>query len=105
MESYGEKSEFAVMALSGLSHVGLLLAQSAPLLIVQTATGSTSFHLGERISLNLSFSSSSVNQFEINLARYDRSGRMHSEQFGVSPGTDGKIHSLHPLQMNMWAEA
>ncbi len=43
------------------------------------------FHIGERIPLELSFSSTSVNRYEINLARYDRSGRMQSEQFDVSP--------------------
>ncbi|MGI4829352.1 MAG: hypothetical protein ACRYFU_14340 [Janthinobacterium lividum] len=48
------------------------------------------FRIGERIPLELSFTSSSVNRYEINLASYDRSGRLHSEQFNVNPTTGWK---------------
>ena len=64
-----------------------LSSQADPALALRTKTGESSFHVGERIPLELSFSSSSVKRYEISLARYDRSGRMRSEQFEVSPRT------------------
>ncbi len=67
-----------------------LCAQSDPVLVVGTETGKSVFRIGERIPLELSFTSSSVNRYEVNLASYDRSGRLHSEQFDVNPTTGWK---------------
>jgi hypothetical protein len=54
---------------------------------VRTASGQSTFRIGERISLELSFSASEDKRYEITLASYDRSGRMSYEDFGVSPET------------------
>jgi len=52
---------------------------------VQTADGTTRFRMGEVIPLKLSFTSSADKKYSINLATYDRSGRMHYEDFLVEP--------------------
>lgn len=64
-----------------------LRAQADPALALKTKTGESIFHVGERIPLELRFTSDSLNRYEINLARFDRSGRMQSEQFDVYPKT------------------
>ncbi len=79
-----------------------LRAQSDAALALRTATGESSFHVGERIPLELSFTSSSVNRYEISLARYDRSGRMHYEQFKIRP-TTGWTDSLAAYFANGYA--
>jgi hypothetical protein len=68
-------------------------AQSAPevdsnvVLHVSIATDRHEFHVGEAIPLQLSFSSAVTDRYEVNMARYDRSGRMDYEHFSVSPET------------------
>ena len=47
--------------------------------------GQDTFQVGQRIPLELSFSSLAKDRFEINMASYDRSGRMSYEQFEVDP--------------------
>ena len=54
---------------------------------IKTKTGSTIFHIGEVIPLELSFSSSKEKTYQINMASYDRSGRMSYETFVVEPGS------------------
>jgi hypothetical protein len=49
--------------------------------------GKTSFYLGEVIPLELSFTSKSAKRYQLNLARYDRSGRLSYESFRVTPDT------------------
>lgn len=53
---------------------------------VETAGGNTRFRVGEVIPLKLSFTSSAAKKYLINLATYDRSGRMNYEDFLVEPG-------------------
>lgn len=43
------------------------------------------FRIGETIPLQLSFSSTVKERYQVNMAQYDRSGRMTHEQFKVSP--------------------
>ena len=52
---------------------------------VETAGGNTRFRMGEVIPLKLSFTSSAAKKYSINLATYDRSGRMNYEDFLVEP--------------------
>jgi hypothetical protein len=54
---------------------------------IRTALGQSTFRIGERISLELSFSASEDMRYEITLASYFRSGRMSYEDFAVSPET------------------
>ena len=95
----------AVLAIlfSCLCDTSALRAQSDPVLTARTKTGETSFHVGERIPLELSFASSSVNRYEINLARHDRSGRLQSERFEVSPQAGCADPLAKYLRTGAWA--
>jgi hypothetical protein len=55
------------------------------LLLVSVASDRTEFHIGETIPLSLAFSSAVKDRYQINMAQYDRSGRMNYEQFNLSP--------------------
>lgn len=58
-----------------------------PQLQVRTAGGQVLYHVGERIPLELSFTGPENKRFEINMASYDRSGRMGYEEFDVTPAS------------------
>ena len=66
-------------------------AQSTPpvdrnvVLKIAVATEQRQFRIGETIPLQLSFSSTVKDQYQVNMAQYDRSGRMNYEQFSVTP--------------------
>jgi len=60
-------------------------ADSLPGLKVRTADGGSTYRIGERIRLKLSFTSAEARRYEINEASYDRSGRMGYESFQVLP--------------------
>lgn len=66
-------------------------AQSAPpvdpqvVLKISLAGNQREFHIGETIPVQLSFSSTVKDLYRLNLAQYDRSGRMDHERFVVSP--------------------
>lgn len=84
---------FAVML--ALSARLLASAEDAsPELQVRTAKGQTLYHVGERIPLELSFTGPENKRFEINMASYDRSGRMGYEEFNVAPAS-GWADPLH----------
>ena len=74
-------------------------AQSSPpvdskvVVQVSIATNQREFHIGETIPLQLSFSSTVKDHYQVNMARYDRSGRMNYEHFDVSP-TNGAVDPL-----------
>jgi hypothetical protein len=73
----------------------LVFAEDAsPQLQVRTAEGQTLYHVGERIPLELSFTGPEKKPFEINMASYDRSGRMGYEDFNVAPAA-GWADPLH----------
>lgn len=66
-------------------------AQSTPpvdrnvVLKVSIASDQREFRIGETIPLQLSFSSTVKDRYQVNMAQYDRSGRMNYEHFTVSP--------------------
>jgi hypothetical protein len=74
-------------------------AQSAPpvdpkiVLEVSIATNQREFHIGETVPLQLSFSSAVKDRYQVNMAQYDRSGRMNYEHFSVSP-SEGAVDPL-----------
>lgn len=96
-------------------------AQSAPavdpkvVLAVSLATNQRTFHIGEAIPLQVTFSSSVKDRYRVNMAQYDRSGRMNYERFSVSPaekaedplptylGSMGGITSFKYLTTDPWA--
>jgi hypothetical protein len=60
---------------------------------VSVASDQRDFHIGETIPLRLAFSSTVANRYQINMAQYDRSGRMNYEQFVLSPA-NGAVDPL-----------
>jgi hypothetical protein len=66
-----------------------------PNVVLQVAVvgGDRPFHVGETISLELAFSSALASRYEVNMATYDRSGRMEYERFAVTPA-DGVVDPL-----------
>jgi hypothetical protein len=66
---------------------------SKVVLEVSLATSQPQFHIGEIIPIKLSFSSSAKDRYQVNMAQYDRSGRMNYERFEVSPA-DGAVDPL-----------
>lgn len=60
---------------------------------VSIANNQREFQLGETIPLQLSFSSTVKDRYQVNMAQYDRGGRMYHEQFLVSP-TQGTVDPL-----------
>ncbi|WP_035346911.1 hypothetical protein [Edaphobacter aggregans] len=61
--------------------------QNQPRLEVHTTGGQTTFRIGERIPLELSFTGPDGGNFQVSTSTYDRSGRMISEDFDVKPAT------------------
>lgn len=59
-------------------------ATDAALNIV-TRNNQTKFQMGEVIPIDLSFTARTASRFSINMAHYDRSGRIRWETFVVSP--------------------
>jgi len=55
------------------------------ILQVSLAAEQNQFHIGEKIPLQLSYSSAVKDRYQINMAQYDRSGRMEYEHFHVTP--------------------
>jgi len=74
-------------------------AQSEPpvdrniVLRVSIANDRKEFHIGETIPLQLSFSSTVKDRYQVNMAQYDRSGRMNYEHFTISP-SQGAVDPL-----------
>jgi hypothetical protein len=66
-----------------------LLAQNAPdsaaALTIRFAGGVSQFHVGEKIPIELAFTSSAPETFELDPRSYDRSGRLDLEGFHVTP--------------------
>jgi hypothetical protein len=60
---------------------------------VSLVSNQREFRIGETIPLQLSFSSPVKDRYQINLAQYDRSGRMNFERFIVSPA-EGAVDPL-----------
>ncbi|MCA1579738.1 MAG: hypothetical protein LC794_20525 [Acidobacteria bacterium] len=79
--------------------VATVYAQSAPpadpkiVFKVSLASNQREFRIGETIPLQLSFSSTVKDRYRINMAQYDRSGRMNFERFVVSPA-EGAVDPL-----------
>ena len=82
--------------------VASVYAQSAPpvdpkiVLKVSLVSTQREFRIGETIPLQLSFSSTVKDRYQLNMAQYDRSGRMNYERFVVSPAQG----AVDPLPRN-----
>lgn len=60
---------------------------------VSLASEHSQFHIGEKTPLELSYSAAVKDRYQINMAQYDRSGRMEYEHFHVAP-EDGAVDPL-----------
>ncbi|MEP6637182.1 MAG: hypothetical protein ABJB97_10700, partial [Acidobacteriota bacterium] len=60
---------------------------------ISVANKQPEFDVGEIIPLQLAFSSTVPDHYQVNMAQYDRSGRMNYEHFSVSPA-DGAVDPL-----------
>jgi hypothetical protein len=56
-----------------------------PQLTLTIRNNQSSFSIGEIIPLDLAFTSSSPNTYQLDMATYDRSGRLNEDQFVVDP--------------------
>lgn len=56
-------------------------------LTLTTADGRSSFRIGELIPLKLAFNSAVHGKYQVDLATYDRSGRMTEESFLIRPAS------------------
>lgn len=54
-------------------------------LAIRFAGGTTQFHVGEVVPIELSFAASLPDTFDLSTRNYDRSGRLNIEQFHVTP--------------------
>jgi hypothetical protein len=57
----------------------------AALLTIHFASGTSVFHAGEVIPIELSFTASLPDAYDMNTRNYDRSGRLNMEQFHIAP--------------------
>lgn len=73
------------------SSIGTLGSQDD--LQLRLSTNASVYHQGELIPLELSFTSKLSNRYQVNMACYDRSGRMNYENFSVEP-TEGASDPL-----------
>src|SRR5579862_7911176 len=73
------------------SSVASTASQDSPQL--QLSTNETVYRQGQLIPLELSFASKVPNRYQVNMAGYDRSGRMGYEKFVVEPA-DGTADPL-----------
>src|SRR5215204_6216047 len=93
----------AFLLLVGVA-IGQTYAQSTPpvepnvVLKVSIANDPREFRIGETIPLQLSFSSTVKDHYELNMAQYDRSGRMDYEHFNISPSQG----AVDPLVTRSW---
>lgn len=79
--------ELLCLALAAAILPATLLAQeeSGASLAIRFADGTSRFHVGEIIPIELSFRASIPETYDMNTANYDRSGRLNVEQFHVDP--------------------
>src|SRR5579862_1793518 len=75
------------LALLVLAASSLSAQESRPALDVQTATGQTTFHIGERIPFKLTFTSPNDTLYTIAPWSNGRGSEFDSETFDVSPST------------------
>jgi len=86
------KALVAAMALHAISWLARAQPVEAPeiRLAVRIPSGQTTFRVGEAIPLELSFSTTVDQKYQLNMATSDRAGRLNFESFMVDPPTGWK---------------
>jgi hypothetical protein len=88
-----------VLATSGLAQL-----DNGASLTIRFANGTSQFHVGEVIPIELGFSASVPDAYDMNTASYDRSGRLNMEQFHVTPPGGDPSATIMLLALS-WAVA
>ncbi|HOE11663.1 MAG TPA: hypothetical protein PLQ35_14505 [bacterium] len=65
---------------------------------IRLADGKKQFHMGEIIRLELAFSSSKPDTYQVEIRKYDRIGRLFEERYLVSPAEN----AVDPVQNYFW---
>jgi len=73
------------LAILILVNQGFAQPDSGASLTIRFAQGASQFHVGEAIPLELAFTASVADTYDMDTRNYDRSGRLNMEQFHVSP--------------------
>ncbi len=98
------------MRAAGLALVLTISALAAPLhaqgddgasLTISFANGTTTFHVGEIIPVELSFRALAPDTYDISTRDYDRSGRLDIEQFHVNPPGRDPLQKYYSLGVFM----
>jgi hypothetical protein len=66
-------------------------------LTISFADGTSRFHVGEVIPIQLSFSASTPNTYEIEMRNYDRSGRLNIETYHVTPSGRDPLQNYYSI--------
>ena len=82
------------------SSIGSLGTQDG--LQLRLSTNASVYHQGELIPLELSFTSKLSNRYQVNMAGYDRSGRMNYEKFLVEPAEGATDPLLVYFKSSSW---
>src|SRR5713226_7791213 len=69
--------------------------ESGVSLTIRFANGTSRFHVGEIIPIELSFKASSPDMYDMEMRNYDRSGRLNIEQFHVTPPGRDPLQSYY----------
>jgi hypothetical protein len=64
-------------------------------LAIQFVDGQARFHVGEVIAIELAFTASVPDTYQMTTANYDRSGRLNIEQFHVTPTGRDPLHNYY----------
>src|SRR5262249_37864064 len=83
------------------SERALAQPDSAVTLTIRLLDHAPSFHVGEVIPLELVFSASGPESYEIERRNYDRSGRINMEQFHVTPAGRDPLKDYYARGMIM----
>jgi hypothetical protein len=75
----------AVLGVVLLSPLSLVPQEGGAAVTIRFAGGTNQFHVGEAIPIELSFSASVPDTYDIESRNYDRSGRLDIEHFHVNP--------------------
>ncbi len=85
----------ACVAILMLADKGFAQPDNGISLTIRFADGTTQFHVGEVIPIELAFSASVSDTYDMDTRNYDRSGRLDLEHFHVTPAGRDPLHNYY----------
>jgi hypothetical protein len=85
--AFGALISLCALLGSSLAQYNPISSSSDPQLVITTTNNQSTFRIGEVIGVNLAFTSASRRKYQLNMASYDRSGRLNVDKFVVEPST------------------